>query len=214
MRLIWSNSLTYNAVDTDIHQMTIEIKHNFERMFKDLDNHEMFVAVAPGYEPDEAAEFSGSERRAKRRLKPPVKKKRADYDYDYDEEDREMTSSEKNYLGKNIKMLDQKYLHGIIEMMKDMNSSSNNQVLEFDIDKLPNHKLRQLERYVNESLINSGKTPHRVKAARDRAAQRKKAAKARQAPPAKMVGEPRKAPAKIAGDSSSSGEEKGKTLLR
>ena len=79
MRLIWSNSLTYNAVDTDIHQMTIEIKHNFERMFKDLDNHEMFVAVAPGYEPDEAAEFSGSERRAKRRLKQPVKKKRADY---------------------------------------------------------------------------------------------------------------------------------------
>lgn len=34
-------------------------------------------------------------------------------------------------------------------MMKDMNSSNNNQVLEFDIDKLPNHKLRQLERYVN-----------------------------------------------------------------
>lgn len=100
-------------------------------------------------------------------------------------------------------------------MMKDMNSSNNNQVLEFDIDKLPNHKLRQLERYVNESLINSGKTPHRVKAARDRAAQRKKAAQGKTtqkrdvSPHGKMVAEPRKH-VKMTGESSSSGDEKGR----
>ncbi len=179
MRLIWANSMTYNGQDTDIHMMTIDIKHYFERMFKELDNQEMFLP--PGsYDPDmelqqDLSDMGLSEansRRPSKRSKPKSNKKktRSDYDYEYDDEDREMTSSEKNYLGKNIKMLDQKYLHGIIEMMKDMNSSNNNQVLEFDIDKLPNHKLRQLERYVNESLINSGKTPHRVKAARDRAA--------------------------------------------
>ena len=36
-----------------------------------------------------------------------------------------MTAAEKNYLGKNIKLLQPKYLHGIIEMMQDMNSSDN-----------------------------------------------------------------------------------------
>ena len=51
MRLIWSNSLTYNGVDTDIHQMTVEIKQYFERLFKDLDNQDMFLP--PGaYDPD------------------------------------------------------------------------------------------------------------------------------------------------------------------
>lgn len=116
MRLIWSNSLTYNGVDTDIHHMTVEIKQYFERLFKELDNQEMFLP--PGaYDPDMEIQQDLSDpmgmseansRRANKRTRPKTgkKKTRSDYDYDYDEEDREMTSSEKNYLGKNIKMLD------------------------------------------------------------------------------------------------------------
>ena len=62
-----------------------------------------------------------------------------------------MTTIEKKVLGQNIRRLSRDALKGVwsIVCKGDM---SNNEQLKFDLDKLPNDVLRELERYVNSQL--------------------------------------------------------------
>ena len=65
--------------------------------------------------------------------------------------EKNMTYDEKNALGNAIRNLNKEQLKGIIKLLTDKGlqcKNGNNQYFEFDIDKLSNKKLRELEKYV------------------------------------------------------------------
>jgi hypothetical protein len=72
--------------------------------------------------------------------------------------EKNMTYDEKNALGNAIRNLNKEQLKGIIKLLTDKGSeckNGNNQYFEFDIDKLSNRKLRELEKYVQScNIIN------------------------------------------------------------
>ena len=65
-----------------------------------------------------------------------------------------MSISEKNALGNAIRNLNREQLKGIIKLLSDSKinqaQSGQSKYFEFDIDKLPIKKLRELEKYVND----------------------------------------------------------------
>ena len=65
-----------------------------------------------------------------------------------------MSISEKNALGNAIRNLNKEQLKGIIKLLSDSKinqaQSGQSKYFEFDIDKLPIKKLRELEKYVND----------------------------------------------------------------
>jgi hypothetical protein len=74
--------------------------------------------------------------------------------------DKPMSMTEKNALGANIRSLNPDQLKGIISILSDSNSVEQNlKYFEFDIENLPTRKLRELEKYVKNSLnsANSNK---------------------------------------------------------
>ena len=63
-----------------------------------------------------------------------------------------MTVDEKNQLGNLIRSLNKEQLKGIIRILNDSDSVPKSKYFEFDIDKLPNKKLRDLEKYVKDCI--------------------------------------------------------------
>ena len=63
-----------------------------------------------------------------------------------------MTVEEKNQLGNYIRSLNKEQLKGIIRILNDSDSYPKTKYFEFDIDKLPTKKLRDLEKYVKECI--------------------------------------------------------------
>ena len=69
-----------------------------------------------------------------------------------------MSIEEKNILGNQIRSLNKEQLRGIIKILSDGNNVMNSKYFEFDIDKLSNKKLRELDKYVKGCLsINNNK---------------------------------------------------------
>jgi hypothetical protein len=70
--------------------------------------------------------------------------------------DKPMSINEKNNLGANIRTLNPDQLRGIIAILSESNSVEQNlRYFEFDIENLPVRKLRELEKYVKNSLQSS-----------------------------------------------------------
>ena len=63
-----------------------------------------------------------------------------------------MSVDEKNQLGNYIRSLTKEQLKGIIRILNDSDSYPKTKYFEFDIDKLPTKKLRDLEKYVKECI--------------------------------------------------------------
>ena len=64
-----------------------------------------------------------------------------------------MTLDEKKMLGKNIKLLNQDQIRGIVKIIQNNSQREKKEkYLEFDIDKLPIRKCRELESYVKSCL--------------------------------------------------------------
>ena len=63
-----------------------------------------------------------------------------------------MTVEEKNQLGNNIRSLNKEQLKGIIKILNESDTYPKSKYFEFDIDKLPTKKLRDLEKYVKECI--------------------------------------------------------------
>lgn len=68
----------------------------------------------------------------------------------------QLSKEEKRALGNKIRKLKQKYMKGIIYIVRK-NKPLKDQTLEFDINKLSPRTNRELDSYVNESLIEQGK---------------------------------------------------------
>ena len=76
------------------------------------------------------------------------------YNNNYNINNNEMSIEEKNALGNAIRNLNKEQLKGIIKLLSDskisQSQSGQKKYFEFDIDKLPQKKLRELEKYVKE----------------------------------------------------------------
>ena len=76
------------------------------------------------------------------------------YNNNYNMNNNEMSIEEKNALGNAIRNLNKEQLKGIIKLLSDskisQSQSGQTKYFEFDIDKLPQKKLRELEKYVKE----------------------------------------------------------------
>ena len=72
-----------------------------------------------------------------------------------------MSVEEKNILGNQIRSLNKEQLRGIIKLLSDGNTIANSKYFEFDIDKLSNKKLRELDKYV-KSCLSSNNTNNRM----------------------------------------------------
>ena len=68
------------------------------------------------------------------------------------EHNKPMTVEEKNQLGNDIRSLNKEQLKGIIRILKESSDFPKTKYFEFDIDQLPNKKLRELEKYVKECI--------------------------------------------------------------
>ena len=79
--------------------------------------------------------------------------------------DKPMSIEEKNSLGNAIRNLNKEQLKGIIKLLSDStlnkSQSGQNKYFEFDIDKLPCKKLRELEKYVKDCEKESNKEKNR-----------------------------------------------------
>lgn len=63
-----------------------------------------------------------------------------------------MSFNEKTIIKNNIKLLTIEQKKGIANILRDTIDTANKKVLEFDIDKLNNKKLKQLDEYVKNCL--------------------------------------------------------------
>lgn len=59
-----------------------------------------------------------------------------------------MTYAERQTLGLNIKHLTTKQLRGVVQIMQDGRDNKEQEVLEFDLNTLPDEKCRALESFV------------------------------------------------------------------
>ena len=84
----------------------------------------------------------------KNTVPPPVKNS----EKNSDNNNTPMTVEEKNQLGNYIRSLNKEQLKGIIRILNDSDSYPKTKYFEFDIDKLPTKKLRDLEKYVKECI--------------------------------------------------------------
>ena len=82
----------------------------------------------------------------------PLPPKIAHQNYD----DKPMTIEEKNKLGILIRSLNKEKLKGIMKIISDENTLVNSKYCEFDIGKLSNKKLRELEKYTKKCLLVNG----------------------------------------------------------
>ena len=126
----------WEKICTDLESQNIEmsvnsIKKRTDKIQKDLSEYKEYGGIT------------------KENLPAPIKKN----NQQNSEHNKPMTVEEKNQLGNNIRTLNKEQLKGIIKILNENNSVPKSKYFEFDIDKLPNKKLRELERYVKECLI-------------------------------------------------------------
>ena len=126
----------WEKICTDLESQNIEmsvnsIKKRTDKIQKDLTEYKEYGGIT------------------KENLPAPIKK----INQQNSEHNKPMTVEEKNQLGNNIRTLNKEQLKGIIKILNENNSVPKSKYFEFDIDKLPNKKLRELERYVKECLI-------------------------------------------------------------
>ena len=150
VRKIW-----YHYFDLDPNdERTKKMSEDWEKICTDLESQNIEMSVNTikkrtdkiQKEISEYKEYGGI---TKENLPAPTKKT----NQQNNEHNKPMTVEEKNQLGNNIRTLNKEQLKGIIKILNENNSVPKSKYFEFDIDKLPNKKLRELERYVKECLI-------------------------------------------------------------
>ncbi|MCQ2817712.1 MAG: bromodomain-containing protein [archaeon] len=144
IRQIWTYNLKKNETNEQLYQQTLQMSMFSENAFKDMDGipedkgnlAEMDRMI------DEIGKDIGEIKASKYSEKNIKKEEKVS--------EKPMGYQEKTELGNKIKLLKKDQLRGIVKLLTESNNIENNQkFFEFDIDKLSEEKLRELERYVN-----------------------------------------------------------------
>ena len=160
LRKLWANYFQLHAKNPEIYQKTLKMSELSEQIIKELEN-----------VPDEKADDISSIKKRTEKLKreigeykdhgniketvpAPVKKNN-----NQNNDNKLMTLEEKNQLGNQIRTLNKEQLRGIIKILSDPvnDGQQKSKYFEFDIDKLPPKKLRELERYVKSCINGTNK---------------------------------------------------------
>ena len=138
-------------------EITSKMSDDWEKICADLDNPSNELSVASVRKRTEQLQKEFEEIKdnnlTKESLPAPVKKN----NQQNFEQNKPMTVEEKNQLGNNIRSLNKEQLKGIIRILSENNPMPKTKYFEFDIDKLSNKKLRELEKYVKECLSSNNK---------------------------------------------------------
>ncbi|OMJ75724.1 hypothetical protein SteCoe_25061 [Stentor coeruleus] len=132
MRLIWNNSFFYNAKNSHLYSLTLELSMQFERLIKGKET--LSLQNKPIQKPIQIAKESL------------IKEKNL-------QNDKPLGFMEKKLLCENIKKLEPKYLKGVLNIVKGCTNIKGEE-LEFDIDKLPPRICRDLDKYTKNCLQN------------------------------------------------------------
>jgi hypothetical protein len=149
VRNIWGHYFKINPND----EISKKMSEDWERICTELENpnSELNVDNIKKRTENIKKEMEKIKDNKKNTVPPPVKNSEKNND-----NNTPMTVEEKNQLGNYIRSLNKEQLKGIIRILNDSDSYPKTKYFEFDIDKLPTKKLRDLEKYVKECInINS-----------------------------------------------------------
>ena len=153
VRKIWN----YHFKIEENNENTLKMSEEWEKICADLDNPNDEATVASVKKRTDQLQKEIDEMKdntiTKENLPAPVKKN----NQQIYEQNKAMTVDEKNQLGTNIRSLNKDQLKGIIKIISENNPMPSTKYFEFDIDKLPTKKLRELEKYVKECLALNNK---------------------------------------------------------
>ena len=146
LRKVWNYYYQTYYSEPDVYQKTCKMSELSEELFKNFDNiiEDKKPEINQLKEKLNNIEKGLNDMKSKGNL---PQKKSNNYD-------KPMSMEEKNILGNAIRNLNKEQLKGIIKLLRDsklnQSESGQNKYFEFDIDKLPLKKLRELEKYVKD----------------------------------------------------------------
>ena len=151
VRKIWNYYFSSTLPNSEIYQKIFTLSNYFEEMFKEVENsvpeeksdiHELNKKVSKLQE-----KFNELNKN------PVTNNTNNNQRKDRSRTEKPMSIVEKNQLGTNIRMLNPDQLKGIIRLLSDsLSVDQNSKYFEFDIESLSNKKLRELDKYVKQSL--------------------------------------------------------------
>lgn len=162
IKKIWDNALAYNTEGSSIHQMTLNMKTYFTKIFAEISDFQFNDKVKDLEEQVRYLTKAVTEltRPGVQTLAPPKPNKGGNKASRSPAvaHDEEMTVKEKKTLCEHIKKLQPEALQGVWEIVsKGLPEKQNdNEELVFDIDILPLKVARELERYVKSKISHGG----------------------------------------------------------
>lgn len=157
VRKIWTNSWETNEIGSEIYEQTKEISNVFEKLMMEVGDIPIIYE-----EISEIQQLKKQVNKVTGQLKKiaanPVTSKGLSAGTPRGGVEKPMTIQEKSVLKQSIMNLPPDKLPGVIQLIKDsINLSKSQDVLEFDIDKLPVRKCRELEQYVRKNISTAQK---------------------------------------------------------
>ena len=147
LRKIWNYYYQNYYSKPDIYQKTCIMSELSEELFKNIDNMPQEKKQEISHMKEKLDNFEKGLNEYKAKGGNITQKKIINME-------KPMSISEKNALGNAIRNLNKEQLKGIIKLLSDskisQSQSGQTKYFEFDIDKLPQKKLRELEKYVKE----------------------------------------------------------------
>ena len=163
LRKLWSINFGMHTEEPEIYQKIYKMSELSEQIIKEIETvteekKEDITNIKKRTEKlkKEIDEYYNNGGNVKETVAAPVRKTT-----NQNNDNRLMTLEEKNNLGNLIRSLNREQLKGIIKILSDPNNDNSQQkskYFEFDIDKLPPKKLRELERYVKNCINGNNKT--------------------------------------------------------
>ena len=152
LRKLWSYYFQNYNKDPEIYKKTFAMSEYCEEVYKELeeigDSKNNFNELNKKVDSLEKNFKSYRETHSKEAINP----KKIDRSSNMD---KGMTFEEKNELGKNIRNLSKEDLKGVVKIMRETSTIDNQQkYFEFDLDKIHPRKLRELEKFVNNCILN------------------------------------------------------------
>ena len=150
VRNIWNYYFNLNPND----EIAKKMSEDWEKICMDLENTNSEVSVTDIKKRTDNIKKEMEKIKDHREDISPVPTKKSGQN---SESNKPMSVEEKNQLGNDIRSLNKEQLKGIIRILKESETYPKTKYFEFDIDQLPNKKLRELEKYVKECISLNNK---------------------------------------------------------
>lgn len=139
IRKIWNNSFSSSAGNHQVYSATVDLSVAFEGLMRGNDNLVL-------EECRKVQEFEKPIKSVQVKSEPPKKVP-----------ERPLGFMEKKLLCQNIKKLEPRFFKGVLDIVRECMDMKGEE-LEFDIENLPPRVCRELDKYVKQCLMNSGKS--------------------------------------------------------